>query len=198
MIITMAHTKGGVGKSTLAWHLANSFDKEKVTIIDLDFHQTLRFVADIGNSSIKVLQPKTAEELLIILASTDIEEVIIIDVGGFDSDINRLALKHSDKILIPITEGITEVVGFKTFKVILEEINPRAEISVVLNNIHPLTKNFDIMKKAVSSEKISLLDQVIRNRKIYKTSMGRGQSVFNTAASEAAREDIERLRDELR
>ena len=46
MIITVAHTKGGVGKSTLAWNLAHSLLEkgEKVTIIDLDFQQTLFFI----------------------------------------------------------------------------------------------------------------------------------------------------------
>ena len=42
MIITIAHTKGGVGKSTLAWNLAHSLKAtgKIVRIVDLDFQQT--------------------------------------------------------------------------------------------------------------------------------------------------------------
>lgn len=46
MIITVAHTKGGVGKSTLAWNLAHSLleKNEKVTIVDLDFQQNIALI----------------------------------------------------------------------------------------------------------------------------------------------------------
>lgn len=202
MIITTAHTKGGVGKSTLAWHLAHSFKNTKVTIIDLDFQQTLQFIAHIGEDPIKVAQPDSVEDLIAEITSIADDEVCIIDVGGFDSDINRSAIKYSHKVLIPISESVTEVLGFKTFESILEEIDTKAELNVVLNNIHPLTKNFEIIKKAVSGTDIKLLDTVIRNRKVYKLSMGLGLSIFDSSFSEdkskEARKEIEGLRDELK
>ncbi|MDD2895476.1 MAG: ParA family protein [Aliarcobacter sp.] len=39
MILLVAHTKGGVGKSTLAWNIAHSLKVhgENIKIIDLDF-----------------------------------------------------------------------------------------------------------------------------------------------------------------
>ena len=38
MIITIAHTKGGVGKSLISFHLAVAL---KAAVIDLDFQQTI-------------------------------------------------------------------------------------------------------------------------------------------------------------
>lgn len=194
MIITVAHTKGGVGKSTLAWHLAQSIQKKKVTIIDLDFQQTLYFVNVVSGSNMDVQQPRDAHELFMILNANQ-SDIYIIDVGGFDSDINRMAIEHSHKVVIPVSESLTEVLGFKTFEGILEEIQTDAEFNLVLNNIHPLTKNFDTIKEAVSNQGIKLLNTIIRTRKIYKTSMNQ-EGGFNNL-SKVAKKEIEGLRDEL-
>ena len=198
MILTVAHTKGGVGKSTLAWHLAHSIDDVKVTIIDLDFQQTLQFVNHIGGSPLKVVQPQTVDELLHEISLIPQNEVCIIDVGGFDSDINRAAIEHSDKVLIPISDSVTEVLGFKTFENILDELDTDAELNIVLNNIHPLTKNFDTIKEAIANANIKLFETVVRNRKVYKTTMGIGNSVFGALNNTAAKEEIRGVRDELR
>ena len=153
-LITIAHTKGGVGKSTLAWNLAHSLvhQGEKVTIIDLDFQQTLFFINAIAemneHQTIEILQPSSGSELLEMIANT--HGYIICDIGGFDNDINRLALSHADKILIPVSASVTEVIGFKTFEAILEDINATS-INIVLNNIHPLQKDFTEIENAVKT-----------------------------------------------
>lgn len=195
-IITVAHTKGGVGKSTLAWNLAHALHNagEVVRIVDLDFQQTLFFINALNeNSTMEVLQPQTADELLDIFE--DHHGYIIVDLGGFDSDINRIAMKKSNKILVPVSSSVTEVIGFQTFKAILEDINA-VSISVVLNNIHPLQKEFTSIEQVVQNENMKLLQTVVRSRKIYKDSLGFGKSVFDTGNKQAI-EEIEGLRDEL-
>ncbi|MCK9473367.1 ParA family protein [Sulfurimonas sp.] len=198
MIITIAHTKGGVGKSTLAWHLAHSFENKKVTIIDLDFQQTLYFVNIIGGDKLNVLQPLSVDELINELGAVATDDICIVDVGGFDSDINRAAIEHSDKIVIPISESVTEVLGFRTFEGILKELKVDVEKFVVLNNIHPLTKNFGIIEEAISKSNMKLLNTVIRSRKIYRTTMGEGNSIFGVSDNMQAKEEILGVSNELR
>lgn len=200
MNITIAHTKGGVGKSTLAWHLAHSLKEigKSVTIVDLDFQQTLFFINQIrGLNDIEVLQPQTVAEVMkLLISEKPRSDYYIIDVGGFDSDINRAALDFSHKVLVPISESVTEVLGFKTFDGIIDElILKNTEFDVVLNNIHPLTRNFSTIKEAVG-DKYKLLNTVIRSRKVYKTTLGVGSSIFDTN-NERAKEEIRGLRDEL-
>jgi chromosome partitioning protein len=202
MIITIAHTKGGVGKSTLAWNLAHSIKArgEKVTIVDLDFQQTLFFINGIREQDdIEVLQPQSGSELIEIFE--EYHGYLIVDVGGFDNDINRIALSWADKIVVPISNSVTEVIGYKTFEAILEEIdNPF--VNIVLNNIHPLTKNFSEIHKAIAAaEHTTLLKTIIRNRKVYKDTLGDGKSVFDskspTSSEAQAVEEIQGLCDEL-
>ncbi len=195
-IITVAHTKGGVGKSTLAFNLAYALYEagEVVRIVDLDFQQTLFFVNGLNeDSKMEVLQPQTADELLDIFE--DNHGYLIVDLGGFDSDINRLAMSKSDKILIPVSSSVTEIIGFQTFKAILKDIDATS-INIVLNNIHPRLKDFSTIEQIVQGENMKLLKTVIRNRSIYKDSLGFGKSVFDTGNKQAI-EEIERLRDEL-
>lgn len=199
MIITVAHTKGGVGKSTLAWNLAHSFLElgKKVTIIDLDFQQTLYFLNAMKGGGLNVLQPQSVSELLeVTLTKTDDTEVFIIDVGGFDNDINRAAVDIAHKVLIPISDSITEVLGFKTFEGILKHmILGDTDFRVVLNNVHPLSKNFDTIKEALG-DGYKLMNSIIRSRKIYKTTLGQGKSVFDTR-DETLKSEIRGVRDEL-
>lgn len=198
-VVTIAHTKGGVGKSTLAWNLAHSLrvHGEEVKIIDLDFQQTLCFInaiADMNNEeTIEVLQPQSGSELIEIIE--EYHGYLIIDVGGFDNDINRIALSRADKILVPISPSITEVIGFKTFEAIIEDINATS-INMVLNNIHPLQKDFTEIEKVVNKSGAKLLKTIIRSRKTYKDVLALGKSVF-TYTDLKATEEIERLKDEL-
>jgi chromosome partitioning protein len=199
MIITIGHSKGGVGKSTIAYNLAYSLlqTDEKVTIIDLDFQQTLFFIHSLAEfPACDVLQPKSASELIEIFE--DHHGYLIVDVGGFDSDINRIALNYADKVIVPISNSVTDVIGFKTFEAILDEIDPKGSINLLLNNIHPLCTHFDDVKEATQTtlEHTKLLDTVIRNRKIYKDSLVTGQSVFDFKDKKAISEIIG-LRDEI-
>ena len=198
-VITVAHTKGGVGKSTIAHNLAHCLAThgEKVTIVDLDFQQTLFFInaiAEMNNeATIEVLQPQSGSELLEIIEEQ--HGYLIIDVGGFDSDINRIALSRADKILVPISPSITEVIGFKTFEAIIEDINATS-INMVLNNIHPLQKDFTEIEKVVNKSGAKLLKTIVRSRKTYKDVLALGKSVFSYTDLKAT-EEIERLKNEL-
>ncbi|WP_294964572.1 ParA family protein [Sulfurimonas sp.] len=206
MIVTIAHTKGGVGKSTLAWHIIFMFIMlgKRVKVIDLDFQQTTYFLNQIRVSSgldgLEVEQPQDIEELISLLEDYD-EDIVIVDIGGFDNDMNRTAISYADKILVPISNSVTEVLGFKTFEAILEDITTQKLdypfVNVVLNNIHPLTKNFDVITEAIGNNpQMKLLKSIIRNRKVYKDTLGVGKSVLDTNDTPAI-EDIKRLCDEL-
>jgi len=205
MILTIAHTKGGTGKSTLVWHLAHSlkYAGRSVAIIDLDFQQTLHYVNLMAGEPFRLIQPQSSDELIeFVIHSASQYDFVLIDVGGFDADINRTALTYSHRILIPLSDSITEVIGFETFKSILEQISTSADFFMVLNNIHPLTRNFGTIREAISGTNIVLLDSIIRSRKIYKQTMGDGKSIFSdkpnwiTGTGQAISE-IEGMRDEL-
>ncbi|MDD2895475.1 MAG: ParA family protein [Aliarcobacter sp.] len=146
-----------------------------------------------NQETIEVLQPKTGSELLDIINNYDGH--IVIDAGGFDNDINRIALSNADKILVPISPSAVEVIGFMTFETILNDVNATA-VNLVLNNIHPLQRDFTDIQNAVSHNGIKLLNTIVRSRKTYKDVMGLGKSVFEHTDLRATAE-IEELKNEL-
>jgi chromosome partitioning protein len=199
MIITIAHTKGGVGKSTLAWQLAHSFHEldKTVRIVDLDFNQTLYFTRQLSdNPRIPVVQADGTEALRLQLhdANDATADIHIIDVGGFDSALNRDAIRMSDILLIPISDRVTDVLGYHTFHAILDDIGAAADVKLLLNNVHPLKRDFNAIRKALGD--FDLLDSVVRTRKAYYETMGRGKSVFDIADM-VPRSEIRSVRDEL-
>jgi len=202
MILTLAHTKGGVGKSTAAWHIANGLlrQSQKVEIVDMDFNQTLYYINRISGSPFRVHQPRNVAELYDLISRTTHDVTLIMDIGGFDSDLNRAAIRHSDHVIIPITpDRVTEVLGFRTFDAILSELGTiDTKFHILFNNIHASTRNFDKFKKAVKGERFTILKSVIRSRKIYYSTMGNGQSVFNSIGNVSAQTEIMELIDELR
>jgi chromosome partitioning protein len=184
MILSIGHSKGGVGKSTLTWHMIFVLiylTSKKVRVLDLDFQQTIYFLNIIrqkcGYDAIDVIQPKDGSELLAIL-DDGFDGYTIIDLGGFDNDINRLALQRSDKILIPIKNKITELIGFQTFKEILGSLETR-DVSIVLNNIHPRTKNFSKVVNAFKGRDIALLKTIIRSKVDMSDPLEKGKSVMD-------------------
>ncbi len=200
MIITLAHTKGGVGKSTLAWHLAHAMKMiGKVEIVDIDFNQTLHYINMIAGNPFAVHQPRTVAELYELISRTTHDVTLIMDIGGFDSDLNRAAIRHSDHVVIPITpDRVTEVLGFRTFDAILSELDTvDTKFHVLFNNLHASTRNLDKFKENVPGSQFTILKSAIRSRKIYYSTMGDGESVFSSIGNVTAQKEIEELRDEL-
>lgn len=200
MIITLAHTKGGVGKSTAAWHLAHAFKQiGKVEIVDIDFNQTLHYINMIAGSPFIVHQPRNISELYELISRTTHDVTLVMDIGGFDSDLNRAAIRHSDHVVIPITpDRVTEVLGFRTFDAILSELDTvDTKFHVLFNNLHASTRNLDKFKENVKGSRFTILKSAIRSRKIYYSTMGDGESVFSSVGNVTAQKEIEELRDEI-
>ncbi len=116
MIISVAHDKGGVGKTTTATNLIIELSKlVEVSALDIDpkKHFT-RFLSRRKDDNIKLLDFETVQELRTILENN--EGVLVIDVGGMDSDITRNAIAFSDKIITPLADSMIELDGLNEFK----------------------------------------------------------------------------------
>ncbi|TLE13534.1 ParA family protein [Helicobacter apodemus] len=193
-VITVAHTKGGVGKSMISWNLAGAFNG---TILDLDFQQSLSHNNDLrkkyGLKPFKVLEINSVEEFLQASKKASLAEWIIIDTGGFDDDLLRFVITYADIVITPALESNTELFGLQTFGRILNDLQGQTMKNVfscvLLNKIHPNSTNFEVIKTICDAdEKLVLMDTIIRERSIYKKSFNVGKTIFETTNSVAKAE----------
>jgi chromosome partitioning protein len=207
--ITFAHQKGGVGKSTLAYNTAFYLEKvanKKTLLVDLDVQQTatnLNLLRKVNGFGELTVQQVSDDETLVALIESEKYEYIVIDAGGFDAGLNRVAIALSDVIITPATTKITEIFGLGKFTEILDEINARTNTNivaqVVLNNLHPSTKDIKIIKDLCDdSARITLASSIIRSRATFPATLAAGLSVFERGNNEdKAAEEMESMIKEL-
>ena len=183
MIITIAHSKGGVGKSLLAWHLSIAMG---VPIIDLDFQKTLVYVNKLremhGRVPINIIHPENTEAFIGLYDSWTNDKDIIIDVGGFDSDLNRTAIYVSDIVITPAVDRVTEMAGLYKFHAVLEDISQsvgtKIKTYVLLNDVSPVSRDFSVIKDMIDSlGHFDLLESIVAHRADFYRSMEEGRGV---------------------
>lgn len=206
MIITVSHQKGGVGKSTISWNLAVYLSAtKKVTVIDLDVQKTLTYLHRIRNKNDFDIISFDNEKSFIDYINNQEEnsqEIIIIDSGGFDSSMNRLAILGADKLITPVSSKFIEILGLQTYENILFEIEKSSgnilQTNVVLNNINPNVKNFtDISNFINKSKHFNLMKSVLRQRADISNSVATGLGITEIKSNEKAVKEFIDFANEL-
>jgi chromosome partitioning protein len=184
-VIVLAHQKGGVGKSTIASNISVELAKIcDLSVIDLDMQKSLTYFNNIrsklGLQSLDILNINSAEELKKSINQN--KKVLLIDVGGFDSDLNRIAILGADLLITPVSDAGIELVGLLAFRNILREIKkhrPDLVASILLNKIHTQTNASlkGINEFITSNPEFKQMNAILRYRVDYKKAFDKGQSV---------------------
>ena len=182
MIITVAHQKGGVGKSTIATNLAVEMG---LPIVDLDSQHSCYLFSllreEEHGKSLQVFTPETPEEIKKILESMAYDKVII-DSGGYDNDLNRFALLISDVVITPVSPSQIEVFGLLKFAEIVEEAkkyNSSLKVHVLINNADPRSsgENRKLQQFIEENSDFELLKTKLYRRADYRRAYSEGLSV---------------------
>jgi len=199
MIISIAHSKGGCGKSLLTLNLAPLF--KNLVLIDLDTQNSISQINQFREKKFKISQAKKQEELFNILDKNE-DKNIIIDCGGIDSDINRLAVVNSDILIVPVKDNSFEILAFKRYINVIEKLvakNPDLKVLALLNNVHAQSKDFERLKKLVDEfDFITLAKSIIRTRADYANYLEAGTTVFEKDKTKKSSKEIEKLYEEIK
>lgn len=192
-VITVAHQKGGVGKTTLALNLSFLFkDTLKVGILDTDLQGSVVGLGDLLEGV--TLVPREA------LETGDVPEldILIIDTPPYLTDQLSTLFEISDFVLVPTKVSYLDVMAIKATIALIAEAqkkNPDMKAGIVLNMVKYRTSvNADI-KGILDSYSIPTLKTKVMERVSYIRSVV-ANGVGNIE-DEKAREEMMALAEEI-
>ena len=204
MKIGLLNQKGGVGKTTLAVHIADAIARTKrsVLLIDADPQGSaldwaaarsgapLFPVAGLPKASIHKELPSLAKGY----------DVVIIDGPPRVYDVARSAIMASDLVLIPVQPSPYDVWAAKEIVDLIHEATvykPTLKAAFVINRKIVNTALGRDVSEALSDYPLPLMETAICQRVALAESAAQGKTVFETAPDNPAADEIRKLTKEI-
>jgi len=204
MIISVAHDKGGTGKTTISTNIICHLSKDHdVTVIDLDPKPHLsKFLSRRADPRIKQVSCKSKEDLVKIIKGN--KGVLIADVGGFDAGLTRYMLAYSDLIVTPVEDSPVEIDGLMMFKEVLRDLQkarPDLRATVLLNKVRVgNVKSPQQLRSFIGKQPdtFNMFDTIVHNRVAFKNAYGAAQSVYENGSDANASKELYLLIEEIK
>ncbi len=197
MIIVVANSKGGVGKSTLAVHLAAWLHDQghKVTLADCDIQHSSSDWATEAKPEVKSIRLSTPDDILDRLPVLGKQaDYVVADGPGGNTEISRALLLCGDLALVPCKASMLEIRALSQATNVLRQSQsirkgkPRAVIVLSMVGKHyRLTQE---MKDAAAALKLPLAKTALTLKQIYADAPGQKAVVWQLGSrgKEAAQE----------
>lgn len=193
-IITVAHQKGGVGKTTLALNLAACFSQGlNVGILDTDLQGSLTAVKDDLDNITFVPYDGQLSRL-----TEQQFDILIIDTPPYLTNELPDLFAVSDFVLVPSKVGFFDVMAIKAtieFLKQAEQKRPQLKYGVVLNMVKPRTGLNKSVQEILRNYGAILLTTTIADRVSY-TRSAITSGIF-ASDDDKAKEEITGLADEI-
>jgi chromosome partitioning protein len=192
-IITIAHQKGGVGKSTLALNLAICFqDQLNVVLVDTDLQGSIIDLKE-DLPAVTILQEDNFETIRNLK-----HDLIIIDTPPYLSSRLPELFLISDYVLIPTKAGFFDVMAIRSTIALVKEAQSQhrdLKSGVVLNMIKHRSGVTLEIQDLLKNLKVTVLKTIIHDRVSFTRSPITGGVL--TGADLKAKEEITSLAEEI-
>lgn len=210
MILAVAHTKGGTGKTTTAIQLAlyrKLIDRKEVWLVDGDTQRSALTAITMRseNASVQPDIPCSAysvgrDLLNQVKIQRDKWDDVILDIGGRDTETLRAALMICDVLLVPVQPRQYDIWAIDRLRAIVQEahnLGANFKAYCFLSCADAQGTDNEETKKAILenfSENFGFIDAPLVRRKSFSTASSFGVSVFElTPSDQKAQQEIEKL-----
>ncbi|MFO0901189.1 MAG: ParA family partition ATPase [Pirellulales bacterium] len=203
-IIAILNQKGGVGKTTLAVHLATALSRRKRSVLLVD--------ADPQGSALDWAAARHGDPLFPVVglpkasihkelpSLTGNYEIVIIDGPPRVYDVARSAIMASDLVLVPVQPSPYDVWAAKEIVDMLTEAGiykPTLKKAFVINRKIVNTAIGRDVAEALSAYDIPVLDSSICQRVAFAESATQGLTVYEIDPEMLASQEMNRLAKEV-
>ena len=205
MIVVVANSKGGVGKSTLAVHLAAWLFEQghSVILADCDKQRSSSEWLKEAQPKVRTVRLSSPDEIVNQLPLLGKEvDFVVADGPGSDSETSRALLLRADLAIVPCKASMLEVRALaQATEVIRQAQDIRKGVPKALIVLSMVGKNYLLtkdMKNAARDLELPVADSAMTLRQIYADAPGQATLVWKMGprGKEAAIE-IEKLFKEL-
>jgi chromosome partitioning protein len=197
MIIVIANSKGGVGKSTLSVHLAAWLHEQghTVTLADCDTqHSSSQWVTEAVPEvkTVRLSDPDEILEKLPVLANQS--DFVIADGPGSNTETSRALLLRADLALVPCKASMLEVRALAQATNVLRQAQdirkgppPAVIVLSMVGKHYRLTQD---MRDAAAALELPIAESALTLKQIYADAPGQGAVVWHLGSrgTEAANE----------
>ena len=189
-IITVAHQKGGVGKSTIALNLAYSFGKNvRTALTDTDPQGSTIQLKDIVLDVDIVSFDKS-------IYTSDYDAIFIDTPPYLMNDMLPIFLK-SDLVIIPTKAGVPDIMAIRATVDLVKEAQktkPELKCAIILNMVKPRANITDQAKEQLQIYGLPIIGE-IKDRVSYTNTFLTGGVL--TGTDENAKREIEDLTSKI-
>ena len=193
-IITIAHQKGGVGKTTLALNLAACFREGlSVGLLDADLQGSLKGLETMLEG-LELIQYNNEPKTL----RTVKKDLLIVDTPPYLTAQLPDIFAVSDFVLVPTKVGFLDVMAIRATIQLLKESqqkHPNLKAAIVLNMVKPRTTVNEEIRDILKDYGLPVLKTAISDRVSY-TRSAITSGVF-AGDDEKAKNEIASLADEI-
>lgn len=200
MIYAVVNSKGGVGKTTTAVHLATMLARTgKTLMIDGDPQQSAASWAAWRRDTDYQPSPTTTclTGKAILSEGKQLAagfEHVVVDAGGRDSAGLRSSLLLAQRAVIPVGASNLDAAAMTDLLTVVDlarDYNESLDVRVLLTRIDPRTKDATEMLAFLAEQKLAVLPTKVCERVAYRRAIGEGAIVQEIGKDQAAIAEME-------